>query len=83
MKPENVIFGMHNANNDEFIDIVNYCILMAKFYIKLSRKKQKDPNLIDFLRFLKNRVDTELLYHKIEGKKESSGRKWSVIAELL
>ena len=79
LKPEDVIFGICNPNDDSVIDIINYCILMAKYYIAETRKKDNEPNLYEYLRFIKYKLDLDLVHSRIENREQQFMTKWSLL----
>ena len=68
LNAEYVIFGLNNEFKDETLDIVNYCILIAKSYIVECKKNSHKSNLYDYLRFLKHNLEIEILYCKLYNK---------------
>ena len=83
LKPEYVIFGICNLTNDDFLHTVNYCILLAKAYIFDCRKKEIEPNLLEYLRYLKCKLEVEIMLYKIEGIDEKIWNKWLYLYEML
>ena len=83
LKPEDVIFGICNLNDDNVINIVNYCILMAKYYIAETRKKEDEPNLFDYLRFIKYKLNLDLVHSKIENREQHFVTHWSLLYDSL
>jgi hypothetical protein len=55
-----IIFGLPNENNDKTINLYNYIILYAKYYIYVTKKKGKPLFIFDFLLTIKK----ELTYKK-------------------
>ena len=83
LKPEEVIFGICNENEDNVMDIINYCILMAKYYIAQSRKKELEPNLYEYLRFIKSKLDIDLVYSRMENQEQTFVTNWSLLHDSL
>ena len=54
---ENVILGFPVETNEDLI--LNYCLIVAKYYIYCSKKSQKPVNLLKFLAILKNKLEVE------------------------
>ena len=70
LEAKDVLFGICNAFNDIMIDIIKYCILNAKQYIVNCRKGNKEPDLFDYLFFIKNRLEIEILYYKLNNREK-------------
>ncbi len=79
---ENVIFGLNNEYKDKMIDIIKYCILIAKFFIVKCKQNNYETSLYDYLRLLKNKLEIELLYCKLYNK-ESSYNKLQMLYEII
>ena len=80
---ENAVFGLTNPNKDSMIDIFNYCILLAKWHISESRKKNYDPSLYDYLRLLKYRLDMVKVSYALENDNKTFEEKWSVLYNCI
>ena len=79
---ENVIFGLDNENKDKMIDIVNYCILIAKSFIAKCKKNDYEITLYEYMRLLKNNLEVELLHCKLYNK-ESNYNKLQLLYDVL
>ena len=55
-----IIFGLPNENNEKTINLYNYIILYAKYYIYITKKKGKQLHMYEFLLTIKK----ELTYKK-------------------
>ena len=83
IKAIDVLFGICNAFNDTMIDIINYCILNAKSYITNCKKNNNEPNLFDYLFFIKNKLEIEILYHKLQNNERDVIEKWNTLYEAI
>ena len=83
LTPKDIIFGICNAYDDFIIEIINYCILNAKYYIVECRKNDKETNLYEFLRFIKQKLEIEMLYYKLKNTKEKEMTKWNMLYDSL
>ena len=54
-----VIFGIHNSNNDIILNAFNFCILLAKDFIYNCKINQKNISFDDYIRKLLFRIDIE------------------------
>ena len=78
-----IIFGILNLNNDPFIDVMNYCILSAKTYIKDCKQRGKEANLYGLLKEMKQKLEIEILYYRITNVKDKHIQKWNDFLDLL
>ena len=83
LKAEDVIFGLDNPNNDSFIDSINYSLLVAKMFIRNCKQENQEPELYDYLKFIKNKLDIELIYYRLEQCREHTLEKWTLLYEVL
>jgi hypothetical protein len=54
-----MLFGIPNDENDQIINQFNYILLMARYYIYVSKKKGEDLDMYKFLVQCKNQLDLE------------------------
>ena len=47
------IFGVPNEMIDKYLNLLNYMILYAKYYIYITKKQNKNTNLYEYLLLLK------------------------------
>ena len=52
---------------------------MAKYYIAETRKKDNEPNLYEYLRFIKYKLDLDLVHSRIENREQQFITKWSLL----
>ena len=83
LTPVDVIFGICNPNDDNVISIINYCILMAKYYIAETKKNENEPNLYDYLRFIKHKLELDMVNSKIENKEQIFLTNWSLLYDNI
>lgn len=80
---QNIIFGVLNAYDDDIIHMINYCILYAKFYITRCRRNNQEICLYDFLRYIKNKLEIEILYYETSISKEKDLQKWKTLYNVI
>ena len=78
-----MIFGIENPNDDMYIDIFNYCVLMAKAYIVQCRNTEQEISLYEYLRYVKKKLDIEMLYYRIEKTDAKILHKWTLLYEVI
>ena len=78
-----IIFGILNPNKDKYIYAFNYCILCVKVYIKQCKTSEDVPNLFDFLHFMKQKLEIEIMYYKMSNLRDADLEKWNVLLESL
>ena len=74
-----VLFGVLNYNDDNMLHILNYLILIAKWFIYGC--KMKDDVLIfhNFIREVKKHLDTEKFIMYQDGKMDQFHQKWDLL----
>ena len=78
-----IIFGIINENNLDVLNVLNFCILFAKYFI--SRQK-KNNSCIEFYKYqieLKNRLEVESIICTQQNKSECFNEMWKDILEHL
>ena len=78
-----VIFGFSNSYDDALIDLFNYCIMSAKYFIVQSRKNNTELSLYNLLRFLKVRIELEKVNCITEGKDEIFEKRFKVLYDSI
>jgi hypothetical protein len=77
-----IIFGIPNENKEVMVESFNYILLCANYYIYISKKKEKQLDLYEFLLDVKNRLIIEIKI--VEDKNASTGNKrWGILKEIL
>ena len=77
-----ILFGIVNENNDNMIGCLNFCILLAKRYIKsVHENGNKDYFIYDFQIEIKNSIDIEEYIYTKNDQKEIFERKWNFFRE--
>ena len=82
LSAKDVLFGISNTNEDNIIDILNLCILYAKWYIHKSKKDNVQLFLPDYIRMVKDKLSIEMQLCKLQNK-EDNFKKWTPLYELL
>ena len=70
-----VIFGILN-DNDQYVQMINYIILIAKWYIHKNKEQNKPQYFIEFLGILKNKIDIIIFMNAL---KERDNKDWQII----
>ena len=89
MLEENVIITHHdiifgNFGNSMYKNIINYCLINAKYYIYISKlRKNNDLSLFEFLRELKMDLTIKSEYAQMNGKEDDFNYKWNILLEKL
>ena len=78
-----ILFGLNNDSEDNFINILNYCILYSKWFRHYAKGHNEEPVLTSFLIVLKRKMDTLKMKHELEGRQEVFNKKWLVLYNLL
>ena len=78
-----IIFGIINENNLDLLNVINFCILFAKYYIYKQKKERK---VIEFYRYqieLKTRLEIECIICTQKQQIENFNEMWKDILENL
>ena len=83
LKEVEVILGIINDNDDLCFDVMNYCILLAKFYLYSTKMAGGKVFILSYLHLLKNNLEVlKTLYH-LKGKETDFESKWSPLYNSL
>lgn len=77
-----ILLGILNENNDDFLFAMNYCILNAKWYIFKERLANRSVSFIGYLEYLKNCLIIERYILDLEGGEEKR-KKWSLLLDAF
>ena len=78
-----IIFGITNTNKYNLFDVMNFCILLGKDYIRKCRQNDTDPNIEKIKKVIKRRLDVEKCKLSEENKEDLFYEKWdSIFAQL-
>ena len=77
-----VMFGISNMMNDNSIDIMNLCILCAKYYIHVKKTNREQIFFIDYIKFVKDRLKIEKAVCELNQLK-SFEKRWSDFYNML
>jgi hypothetical protein len=72
-----VIFGAPNEIIDKHINLLNYMILHAKYYIYVSKKQDKQICLYDFLLMLKKELKLKKTYYLENSRAQTFDKNWN------
>ena len=65
-KKEDIIFGIHRTI--PFNTVINFCVLIGKFFIHICSKERKRPSLMDYIVTLKHYLIIEKQVYDRKGK---------------
>ena len=77
-----IIFGIQNDMNDKLIDVLNFCILFAKYYIYKCRYKDTKSNINSYKMILKERVEMERYIATMTDTLVAFMQHWGRLCEL-
>ena len=83
LKSCNVIFGIVNSFQDPIIDIINYCILYAKYYIHLKKTKKECIFFPDLVKLIKDKLHTEKVLCIMNNVEDNFEKRWTFFYECL
>ena len=78
-----ILFGIPNENEEHILDIYNLVILYAKYYIYVSKKKEKKLDLYDYLLDLKNEMHLKKTFYTECNKIQQFDKKWGELYDNL
>ncbi len=78
-----ILFGIVNSNNDNILFLLNYCILIGKWYIFKQKYLGKSFSFVEYLHELKAELEIEKYLLNLEGKSEVFLLKWNILYEEL
>jgi hypothetical protein len=81
-----ILFGTcmyGHANNDNILFLMDFCILIGKWYIFKEKHLNKSPSFIGFLVDLKSNIEIEKYTMYLEDKQEKFDAKWKLLYESL
>lgn len=78
-----VLVGTPNETRGSFLSVLDYCILIGKWYLFKTRLAEKYVSFIEFLQELKYHVNIEQYLLNLEGKQEQFENKWKTLYEAL
>ena len=78
----NVLFGIPRINEDPIIDVMNFCILYAKYYIYQQNLSNGEMFFLDYVKLIKDKLEIEktvcMLNHECNFDK-----KWAFFYDLI
>ena len=78
-----IIFGVINGNELQIIDVLNYCMLSAKYFISVQKRNEKDVDFYLYQIELKNRLEVESVISTQTNNIEKFNNKWELILNNL
>ena len=77
-----VIFGIPRTTEDTIIDIMNYCILYAKYFIHQKKVANEDIFFLEYIKLIKNKLEVEKMTCTLK-QDPTFEKKWAVFYDLL
>ena len=78
-----IVFGIVNENNLDLLNVINFCILLAKYYIYVQKRSSKNLDLYTYQIELKNRLELEAVCCIQQNCIEKFNIMWNDILENL
>ena len=83
LQAADIIFGIMNANDDNVLFVLNFCILFAKDFIHDCRQNGKEVDIMSYKGKLNIRLLCERHILESEGKHDIFINKWSPVFQSL
>ena len=77
------MLGIINHNADDMLNTMTYIILMTKWYIADTKRRDQDTSLYNFLRLLKYRLEIERTLQIMDNNLQAFKKKWSHLYDSL
>jgi hypothetical protein len=74
-----VLFGTNDMGNDGVLFLMDYCIIIGKWYIFRQKYCEKTISFVEFLVELKNNVKIEKYLLYLGGKEDTFETKWNML----
>ena len=81
LKTADVLFGVPNTENIEMFNVLNFCVLLAKQFIRKCHKEDLECNLNQYKCGLKSRLEVEQLI--LNDQQITFIAKWAIINSNL
>ena len=78
---ENIVLGFPIINDEDIV--LNFCLILAKYFIYICKRNQTSLSFISYLRKLKNKVLIEENIHKSHGTFSKFCVTWGLIGDYL
>ena len=78
-----IVFGIVNENNLDIFNIINFCTLLAKYYIHEKKKSSKNLDFYSYQIELKNRLEVEAVCCIQQNCIEKFNAMWNDVLENL
>ena len=79
LREMDIVFGVLNDNNDTCVDVMNYCILIGKYYISKAKNVDETVSFLNYLHILKNKMEVMKTRYCLKGKEDVFEEKWSTL----
>lgn len=77
-----IIFGTMNMNNDNTLFLMDYCILIGKWFIFKQKYLNRIPSFLEYLLLLKSELIVEKYLLELENKQETFS-KWALLYDNI
>ena len=77
-----VLFGIPNENGDKSIDFMNLSILYGKYYIHMCKKNNSQIFFMDYIKYVKDRLEIEKMYCQIN-QLDTFEKRWAEYFDQL
>lgn len=77
-----IVFGTRNMHNDNILFLMDYCILIGKWYIFKQKYLNRAPSFLEYLLVLKAELEVEKYLLQMENKIETFS-KWTLLYDNL
>lgn len=76
-----IIFGTTMPSRK--LELLNFCLILAKKYISDSKPKVKDITLFDFLVILRNKIEEKHVYYQCSDRSDEFAIKWGLLYDNI
>ena len=83
MTLQDIIFGIVDYDGDRYLDILNYCILLAKWFIHTAKRSKEKVDVFNYLFMLKNKLEVIEMLYRIRDDVKGFNEKWSMLSENI
>ena len=70
---------MENDNNCKSIDVLNFCILVGKYYIYVSKLNKSKVFIFEYIHSVKNKLEIIKMMHSVKGNLDVFDNHWSTL----
>ena len=77
LKEQDIIFGVENENCVKCIDVLNFCILLGKYYIYNTKRNQGKISILEYKHVMKNKIEILKVLYDTSGKSQYFHEHWA------